>query len=285
MRVIKKINNNAAICIDEQNKELVALGKGIGFSDVPYELTDLSSVQRTFYNVNVIYYDLLNLIPEDILNVSIKIVDRFKSRLDIPVSPNLVFTLADHLNYAVERVKKNIQLEAPFILDIKQIYEKEYEMSVLAVKMVNKELHIHLPKSEAGNIAMHFINSETEYQADQNYGYIGRVINDIYDIICKHFDIHIDKDTFSYSRFVSHLIYLLKRGETGIQVSSMNAKLFDDVVGRYKGTYQCVEKISDYLQEEFNLELNKEEKLYLMLHVNRLCAREDCYRKSITSAK
>lgn len=31
MKVIKKINNNVAICLDSSNNELIALGKGIGF--------------------------------------------------------------------------------------------------------------------------------------------------------------------------------------------------------------------------------------------------------------
>ncbi|MCD7840057.1 MAG: hypothetical protein LUG46_05435 [Erysipelotrichaceae bacterium] len=41
--------------------------------------------------------------------------------------------------------------------------------------------------------------------------------------------------------------------------------------------------ICQYLKEELDFECNEEEMLYLILHVNRLCVREDCYRKSITS--
>ena len=31
MKVIKKINNNVVICLDHNNRELVAFGRGIGF--------------------------------------------------------------------------------------------------------------------------------------------------------------------------------------------------------------------------------------------------------------
>ncbi len=31
MKVIKKINNNVALCVDNHKKELIAFGKGIGF--------------------------------------------------------------------------------------------------------------------------------------------------------------------------------------------------------------------------------------------------------------
>ena len=42
MIVLKKINNNVAICRDGNQRELIAIGRGIGFPPTPYELTDLS---------------------------------------------------------------------------------------------------------------------------------------------------------------------------------------------------------------------------------------------------
>lgn len=64
MIVTKKINNNAAICLDGNQHELVAFGKGIGFPKMPYELSDLSKVDRTFYNISSQYLPMLNDIPE-----------------------------------------------------------------------------------------------------------------------------------------------------------------------------------------------------------------------------
>ena len=48
MKVIKKINNNVALCLDGNQRELIAFGKGIGFKPIPYELTDLSVIERTY---------------------------------------------------------------------------------------------------------------------------------------------------------------------------------------------------------------------------------------------
>ena len=59
MEVYKKINNNVALARDAKGRELVVFGKGIGFVSMPYELTDLSRIQRTFYDVNERYFDLL----------------------------------------------------------------------------------------------------------------------------------------------------------------------------------------------------------------------------------
>ena len=57
MQVIKKINNNFAICVDGEGNELIAFGKGIGFPKVPYEIEDLSVINRTFYDIDQKYLE------------------------------------------------------------------------------------------------------------------------------------------------------------------------------------------------------------------------------------
>lgn len=52
MRIVRKINNSAAVAQDSRGKELIVIGKGIGFPAVPYELTDMSRIDRTFYDID-----------------------------------------------------------------------------------------------------------------------------------------------------------------------------------------------------------------------------------------
>lgn len=106
MRVTKKINNNVAICQDGNGQELIALRKGIGFPKTPYELTDLSKIDMTFYRVSPQTITLLQEIPSDVINVSTKIVELAQQKLQNNLSPNIVFSLADHINFAIERAKK-----------------------------------------------------------------------------------------------------------------------------------------------------------------------------------
>ena len=42
MKLLRKINNNAAVAQDKRGREMVVLGRGVGFHPMPYELTDLS---------------------------------------------------------------------------------------------------------------------------------------------------------------------------------------------------------------------------------------------------
>ena len=277
MIVVKKINNNVAICLDNNNNELIAFGKGIGFPATPYELCDLSKVQRTFYGVNSLYFIFINEIPENIFEISVKIVDYSKTKIKNEVNSNIVFTLADHINFAIQRYEKKINLKLPFAYDINHLYEAEMSVGEWAVKQIRKDLNINLPENEAVSIALHFINAEnietgTHFVTDES-----NLILNITEIVEKEFDLHINKLEFNYSRFVSHLKYLLKRKEKEIEVSSENLKLYDSMCKDFPDICICAIHINEYLNKTINLNLNKEELLYLMLHINRLCTREDCY--------
>lgn len=103
MRIIKKINTGAALALDSAGREVVVLGKGIGFPPVPYELEDISKVERTFYDVDPKYLGMIAELPQSIVLASADIADLAEIELNCRLNPNLPFTLADHLHFAGER--------------------------------------------------------------------------------------------------------------------------------------------------------------------------------------
>ncbi len=278
MKVIKKINNNVVICLDHNNRELVAFGRGIGFPAAPYELDDLSKIDRTYYGVNSSYMGLVNEIPEEVFEVAAKIVDMAVNYIDCELSSNLVFTLADHINFAIERNQRNMNLRNPFLYDIRYFYEKEMDIGNLAVKMIRRYLKVSLPEEEAGNIALHFINAEALSEKENEFNVSDTVVEEVTYLIEKEFNIRIKREDFNYSRFVSHLQYLMKRKDAVSSISSDNIKLYMEMKEEFPVIYQCVLKIRDYMAGKLDWELSEEELLYLILHVNRLYAREDCNR-------
>lgn len=278
MKVIKKINNNVVICLDHNNRELVAFGRGIGFPAAPYELDDLSKIDRTYYGVNSSYMGLVNEIPEEVFEVAAKIVDMAVNYIDCELSSNLVFTLADHINFAIERNQRNMNLRNPFLYDIWYFYEKEIDIGNLAVKMIRRYLKVSLPEEEAGNIALHFINAEALSEKENEFNVSDTIVEEVTYLIEKELNIRIKREDFNYSRFVSHLQYLMKRKDAVSSISSDNIKLYMEMKEEFPVIYQCVLKIRDYMAGKLDWELSEEELLYLILHVNRLYAREDCNR-------
>lgn len=101
-----------------------------------------------------------------------------------------------------------------------------------------------------------------------------RFIDDITDIVESELNIIVDRNGFNYSRFVTHLKYLLKRSGTINVESSENGRMYEEVYAQYPELQGAVEKIKTYITNELQIEPSREELLYLMLHLNRLCSRE-----------
>ena len=59
---------------------------------------------------------------------------------------------------------------------------------------------------------------------------------------------------------------------------SDNQEMFKTLTDSFPKVYECAKQIDAYIFKQFNYTFNDEEILYLMLHINRLCAREDCYQ-------
>ena len=276
MKVIKKIGNNAAICEDSKNRELVAIGKGIGFPKCPYELDDLSVIDRTFYGVDSHYLSLIEEIDASIFELSANIIDVASLHLEVELSPNAVFTLADHLNFAIDRIKKGIIFDTPLSNELDTLYEKEVKIAKYAIKLIKKQKNIDLPKSELYGIVLNLINSEMKSSNDDENKKNQIMIDDVAIIIQNHYNIKIKKDTFNYSRFSSHMQYMMKRKNKKVVQDSQNKIIYQTLITEFPMTYQCALKIKEYFIKNMQWNLSEEELLYLILHINRLCTREGC---------
>ncbi|MGM0213086.1 PRD domain-containing protein [Enterococcus sp. AZ109] len=276
MKVIQKINNNVAICLDNNNCELIAMGTGIGFPKTPYELTDLSKVERTFYGVNSRYLELINEIPEDVLKLTANIVDYASMLVEHELPSNLLFTLADHINFAILRHNKNMPVKLSIYYDVRHLHKLEVKVGEYALRLIKKKLGVVLYPDEALGIAMHLINSYTSQSNDSQKE--SQMLEDITTIIEDDFQLMINRSSMNYARFVSHMQYFIRREGSENKYNSENMKILDSVKQEYPQSFHSAQRVIAYIRDHYGWEPNSEELLYIMLHINRLCTREDCYR-------
>lgn len=271
MKAIRRFNNNLVLCVDENGCEFIARGKGVGFHAIPYDIK-LSQIERTYYDINPIYLGLISSLSEEIISISTKIVEHIRNRTDKQISSNLVFTLADHLSFAIQRCREGMNLSLPIDKDVEHLFDLEYETGLYGLELIRKEMKTYLPKNEAAYIALHIVNSEKQTHKDSEI-VEEEMIEDIIKIIEDHFSIIINREDFNYSRFASHMHYLIKRSKDAQMIASTNARMFESLKENYRDTYLCSEKISQYFSSKLGFKLTDEEKMYLILHINRLCSR------------
>jgi beta-glucoside operon transcriptional antiterminator len=87
--------------------------------------------------------------------------------------------------------------------------------------------------------------------------------------------IRLDKNSYSYARFSTHLRYLIQRLESGQQTEERGAEMLRSIAREYPQVYLCALRVGDYLKENWGWQCNKEETLYLMMHINRVQEQND----------
>lgn len=274
MRVVKKINNNVAICMDSAEKELIAFGKGIGFPEMPYKITDLSQISMTFYKIDKSFYKMLEEVPEEIFEVSALIVDKVQETLNCNLNPNLVVSLADHIHFAMIRLKKYKIMKMFFSYDIEKLYPKETELGRYALQLIEEKLGVSFPESEITNIAMHFINAQEETDDEIEGLDTEMVISAVIDKIEAFFSISIDKKSFYYNRFIMHLRYYIKRIQQKEQIVDGSETLMLAMKAEVPKVYECARIISSFIDRKLHAESTEDEILYLMIHINRILKKQ-----------
>ena len=272
----RKLNNNAVLCIDSAGSEMIAMGKGVGFGTLPREITP-AEIERTFYNISLADQNVMRDLPAEVVLFAAKIVDIADNELPYPLSSNAPLLLADHINFAMERVRKRLHVRMPLAYDVQQMYPMEYKIGLYTVDRIRKEFQIGLPKEEAVGIAMNLLSAKAE-PADQSEqdeaARFDEMLEEITEIVENDFHQIIDRDSFNYSRYATHVQYLFKRIRNQKSIDSENIRMYKSLREEFPAIAECVSRISDHLKEKWGFELSEEEQLYLMLHVNRICVKE-----------
>jgi len=274
MWITKSINNSCAFGRDSQGNDVIVFGKGLGYRRPPYELDDLSRIERTFYGVKPAVANMLADIPGEYVLVASDIATLARAELGVELNPNFPVTLADHLNFAIARHAKGLDLETPLAHDVRHLFPKETRLATLAVGLVNQRLGADLPEEEVANVALHLIDAESD-QGDMNATRKATtVISDVTKIVERDPGTTIDTDSTEYARFAMHLRYLAARVDAGREQGRDRgtdvAPMLEVMRGSYPEAWRVAQDVLSYFSDTWGWECDESETLYLLIHLQRL---------------
>ena len=274
MLILKKINNNVALASSDAGEEIVVFGKGVGFHEMPYELEDESVIQRVFRDVDEKCIGGFANIADDVLLVASDIVAMADKALDCALAGNLVVCLADHLQYALERMGDGIAIENPLSHEVAFVYPREVELGRRGIELVSERMGVNLPESEITSIALHLVNAEVDGMgSSQDMDLVMKstvILERATQVIEGQLGQQLDRTSYAYVRFVAHLRFLIRRLMRGGCKETENSGLFRQAARDFPDAYRCAAGINEYLKRDYNWSCSDEEMLYLMMHVNRL---------------
>lgn len=278
MTVEKVINNNIVSAYDETGREVVVMGRGIGFGVRAGAVIDNSKIEKVFriksQGVAEQFKELLANMPLEHAQISNDIISYAKSTLKLKLNQSIYVTLTDHINFAIERYQKGINLENALLWEIKRFYPQEYGLGRYAIDLIRERLHVSLPEDEAGFIALHFVNAE--YGTDiRDVLHFPNQMKDILDIVTRELGIRLDEGSLHYERFITHVKFLLQRVYRKELLPDEESELAEMMKKKYPKEYACSEKIADYIEEAAGCRLSAEEIMYLSIHIRRIAMAEE----------
>ncbi|MBO1304900.1 PRD domain-containing protein [Enterococcus sp. 669A] len=277
MRVTKTLNNSLVLCLDKNDKEVVLMGKGIGFQMKKGDLVPADKIQKVFKldslsdSLKKDYIKLFEDVPDELIICVKKIIDQANTKYDEPLNKNLFFTLVDHLNYAIERSEKGIIFQNRLLIEIQKYYPKEYSIGCYAIELLNKKLDVELSEEEAGNIAFHIVNAQSDQANMEETMLSVRALKDILTLLSYLFpEKKVNKESMLYLRFVTHLQFFIARMIRKEELPEKDEFLLASVKQRFPKEFNAALKIKEYVEEEIQAAVNQDELLYLTLHISRV---------------
>lgn len=274
MIILKIINNNLVIAKNAEGKEVILRGKGIGFQKSKGQVIPDCKIERIFIPENEMesrhFQELVSKIPIRYLTLSEQIVVYARQEIHIDVTDSILIPLCDHIAGAVVRYQEGIILSNPMLWDIKRLYPKEFAVGLEAVKLVNEIFHVNADENEAAFLAYHFVNNQLNSKRMGDIQPITQMISEILKVVELSYQICLNKEDLNFQRFVTHLKFFAQRLLIRQQHEDASDEFYQIIKAKYPHVYNCCVRIADFLHDKYRYELNEEEMLYLMLHVERV---------------
>lgn len=273
MNIKQILNNNAVSAIDDAGREVILMGKGIGWQSKKGDAIDEARAEKIFrMETDSQQENFKNLLLEakpEVVAVSMMIIDYAKDKLGCQLNKNVYLTLTDHIGFAIERQGMGCNFTGPMAYDIQRFYPKEYKIGQKALNFILVRLHVKLPEEEAAAIALHIINAEYERDMSETMG-IAEITSKALNLVRYTFMLKFDENDLNYQRFVTHLRFFAQRVMENKLLDSGQEEMFQGLSQKYPKQVRTAEKICHITSELYDVDITPEEIGFLSVHIVRL---------------
>lgn len=268
-RVKKVLNHNTVIGIGmDDNQEYLLIGKGIGFGKkiservkLPegcsiysmQEQTQRGSAADLIKSIDPIYLEIAELI--------LKESEKAFGRIDWAI----LFPMADHIAFAVKRIRNQEQISNPLTDDIRVLFHMEYKTAQKIGPILKERLDVEMDEHEIGYIALH-IHSAIE---DENVALsmqIARTVRECIQLLEQETGTAIDVMSLSYNRLMNHVRYMVART---LKNETLKLNMNDYMAEKFPDAFRLASIVCEHLEKYLKKPLDEVEVGYLAMHIQR----------------
>lgn len=273
-RIEKVLNHNTVIAIyTENNQEYLIMGKGIGFGRKVNERIEARSEDAIYSLQESTERGDTRTLAKSISPVCLEIADEVLKNAEKTfgkIDRRMLFPMADHIEYAVKRIRNHEQISNPLTEDIRVLFHAEYKTAQCIEDILKERLDIQIDDDEIGYIALHIhsaIDDEKVSQAMQ----MAQAVRKCVSMVEKEIGKPIDILSLSYNRLMNHIRYMVVRALKGEQLKvSMN----DYMELKFPQSFQIARTVCDLVGHDLRCQLSEEEIGYLAMHIERVTSAE-----------
>lgn len=274
MEILRVFNNNVVLARGANHEEVIVTGRGLGYQAKPGSAVDETKIVRVFVPQDGRDADnfgaLVSAIPPEHLLLADEALQLARKDLASPVSSTTVVGLADHLSFAIKRMRQGIDIEYPLRAEVAHLYPDELRTAQQVLDFVNTRVEQALPEAEAVPIALHLVNAGfATGDLSLTYQMTG-VFTQLFEVLQKAYDRPFNQDTINAARFITHLRYFFVRAQTGRQLDDGASTLSKAIRESYPEAYANALKLQAVLELRLGEPLTEDEVTYLTLHVARM---------------
>lgn len=132
-----------------------------------------NSVISKFNPDDISIRNLYKVIPRDVVNVSIELINLAQAELETRFNNKFFFGFTFHIYSLIKRLRENKSIKNPNIAIIKRQHQNEFKVASKLVQMISEKLALLIPEDEKGYLAILLANNKID---DVTNDYIGIIL-------------------------------------------------------------------------------------------------------------
>lgn len=270
MEAVKVYNNNAVSAVKPDGREVVLVGAGVGFAKRPGDTIDERKIEKVYYIQSEFQTKFLQLMKDaspEAVHASEDILKYARGK-GLELKDQLLVSLIDHICFAIERCRQGIELPYLMLAETRLLYPREFEAGRWAIDRIESRCGVRLPDYEAGYIALQLASASMNREMTYN---TLKLTKGCMDIIRETYGVELDPDQIDTVRLTTHLKFLAQRIFQQIQWSDDDMEgLHEILLKKHERNRSCMERLKEYIRENFNHTLNAQEEVYLLVHLSKI---------------
>ena len=271
-KVKKVLNHNSVIAVEtDELAEYLVMGKGIGFDMKPTQALNVTDDCKVFSLSDTSergdVKDIIKHVDPVFLDIAEAVLQHAEETFD-NVDHNIVFPMADHLEYAAKRIENNDQISNPLLNDIKILFHSEYKAAEYVKNLLKDSLGLDISDDEIGYVAMHIHSATSQDKLSQTLdtaNAVRKCINELEKATGRS----IPTDSFSYNRMMNHIRYMVVRIQ---KCESLKVDMNEYVSSNFPDSFRIASNICHELSKSLGSPTDELEIGYLAMHIERVKA-------------